>query len=258
VDPIIGEIIKLGAGTGPLATLGDAWQAIIGDRVAQWRLKNAMQLQIRANEEARRLGLALNTARIPERYAFAWFEEATKQDEPELQDLFARLLARAAAGDKDAQDRQLIAVLSQFTPIDAAIFQRIYSEEPFPDTGIYSATRSINHPMTGDPRLIGWPRDWTAALLKNFYGEDCTKSVEHLIICGVLGVGFYTEGHPNASLTLPPLAERKGISTGHTWREYIRAHSATRPYLLPTEVGTSLYRAVGTATDRQGEGRQHG
>ena len=36
-----------------------------------------MALQVKANEEAGRLGLSLNTARIPERYAFAWFEEAT-------------------------------------------------------------------------------------------------------------------------------------------------------------------------------------
>src|SRR5690348_12161487 len=81
------------------ATLSETWAAVIGDRVAAWRLKNAAALQLKVNEEVGKLGLQLDRSKIPERYAFAWFEEATKQDEPEIQELFARLLAQAAAGN---------------------------------------------------------------------------------------------------------------------------------------------------------------
>ena len=80
-------------------TLGDLWRGIAGDRVGQWRLRNAMELQKKTFQEAKRLGLVINPDRIPERFAIAWFEEATKADEPEMEILFARLLARAAAGE---------------------------------------------------------------------------------------------------------------------------------------------------------------
>lgn len=110
----------------PVATtLSDTWAAVIGDRVAAWRLKNAASLQIKVNEEIGKLGLQLDRSKIPERYAFAWFDEATKQDEPEIQDLFARLLARAAAGDEDALDRRHLEIVSKFTPIEARLLQRI-------------------------------------------------------------------------------------------------------------------------------------
>lgn len=42
------------------------------------------------NVEVGKVGLNLDRSKIPERYAFAWFEEETKQDEPENQELFAR------------------------------------------------------------------------------------------------------------------------------------------------------------------------
>jgi len=130
----VGEIIKpIQETLAPVGnTLGDAWQALIGDRVGVWRLRNAAKLQTKVNDEVRALGLKLNTSRIPERYALAWFEEATKQDEDDIQDLFAKLLAKASAGDDDALDRRHIGILTQFTPIDAQVFDMLcqYRKRP--------------------------------------------------------------------------------------------------------------------------------
>lgn len=243
MDPSIGEIIKITGETAPAGTLGDAWQAIIGDRVAHWRLRNAMALQKRTNEEAARLGLSLNVSRIPERYAFTWFEEATKQDEPELQELFARLLARAAAGDEDAQDRRLIQVLSGLTPVDAAIFQRIYSDKPFPGVGAYDVTRSITKPMTMDPAKKGWPRDWAEALLETFHPGQVTKSIESLILAGLLEAGEHMEGERNRG-SLPVPTATRGDAVRAEWQKFIHAHAAMRPHILPTALGASLYKAV--------------
>ena len=238
----IGEIVKASgeAISAPASSLGDAWHALIGDRVSHWRLKNAMKLQEATIAEAKRLGLRLNTARIPERYAFAWFEEATKQDEPELQVLFARLLARAAAGDNEAEDRRLIPILSQLTPTDAAIFQRIYSDQPFPDTGPYSETRSIAEPMTLAHEKLGWPRDWMKALVERFHPE-AEKSVEHLIVVGLLAGAFYTEGRQNAGF-LPAPQDSQGRLTD--WRQFIQSHAALRAYVTHTKLGLALHSAV--------------
>lgn len=158
-----------------------------------------MRLQQATNDEASRLGLALNTARIPERYAFAWFEEATKQDEPELQTLFARLLVRAAAGEAGADDRRLIGVLKEMTPADAAVFQRVYSDQPFPDTGIYSETKAIG--SSGGFANEEWPRDWMTSLVDKFHPGDAQSAIERLIIIGCLGSAYKAEGERNK----PPL-----------------------------------------------------
>ena len=99
------------------SSLSDAWQWLLGDRIAAWRLQNAAKIQVKVNTKLAALGLKTVPARIPERYAMAWFEEATKQDEPEIQDLFARLLANAAAGDEDAADRRHLEIVARFVPL---------------------------------------------------------------------------------------------------------------------------------------------
>jgi hypothetical protein len=109
--------------SGPVAgSVSETWAAIIGDKIANWRLVNAAKLQLKVQREFKKLGLEPNTDKIPERYAITWFEEASKQDEDEIQDLFARLLARAASGDDDALDRRNIEIVSKLTPNDAALF----------------------------------------------------------------------------------------------------------------------------------------
>lgn len=241
MDVGIGEIVNAVANSAPVTSLGDAWQAVIGDKIAHWRLKNAMQLQAHTNREARRLGLKIDNSRIPERYAFAWFEEATKQDEPELQLLFARLLARASAGDKDASDRRLVGVLGNLTPTDAAIFQRIYSERPFPDTGAYAETRSIMQSPTMAPQKLGWPRDWALALIEHFHPGQAARAVEHLTLAGLVEVNLVMEGDRNGP-SLPRPGSNSNPRIG--WRKFVQSHAALRPYILPTELGRSLYVAV--------------
>lgn len=153
----------------PIVTsLSDAWSAVIGDRVTAWRLKNAAALQIKVNEEVAKFGLQLDRSKIPERYAFAWFDEATKQDEPELQELFARLLARAAAGDQDALDRRHLEMLSRFTPIEARLLQRI------PELG-------LKPPAYSAPFGIALYR----ALSDEEGQERATIAFEHLATLGV-------------------------------------------------------------------------
>ena len=156
-----------------VTTLSDTWAAVIGDRVAAWRLKNAAALQVRVNEEVGKLGLQLDRSKIPEHYAFAWFEEATKQDEPEIQELFARLLARAAAGDQDALDRRHLELLSRFTPIEARLLRRL------PDLG-------LKPPAYSAPFGIALYR----AMRDEEGQERATIAFEHLTTLGVFDRHF--------------------------------------------------------------------
>ena len=174
-----GEIVKQAVDVAkPLTdTLSDAWLAVVGDRVAAWRLKNAAKLQIKVRSELGRLGVTLSQAHIPERYAFSWFEEATKQDEPEIQELFARLLAKAAAGDPSARDRRLLEIVSHLTPPDAAVMQYFYVDSDAKRM-LSKETEEITDVEIDEYELF--------KALNDQYGRERWQSIEHLTAMGVI------------------------------------------------------------------------
>lgn len=166
------DVTKIVSATGKAlapvnATLGDAWSALIGDRVAAWRLKNAAALQAAVDAEIGAIGLKIDRSKVPERYALTWFEEATKQDEPELQALFARLLVRAAAGDHDASDRRHLEIVTRFTPMDARAFSWFFDHH-----------KHGSHPSFEE--YAAWKR------IKEELGDRAWLSIEHLLALGVL------------------------------------------------------------------------
>jgi len=163
-------------------TLSDIWQGVVGDRVAAWRLKNAVKIQCEIHRELEEAGLALNASKIPERYAFAWFEEATQQDEPEIQALFARLLVRAANGDEHAKDRRHITLLSQLTPADAQVFAAMF--DPKTRQGL---ARGMRH----TPPV--WDEGSITRKMEREVGEHARASIEHLVNIGIVSRAFRLE-----------------------------------------------------------------
>ena len=190
-------------------TLGETWQALFGDRVAAWRLKNAIETQKRLHDELRKAGLALNTSKIPERYAFAWFEEATKQDEPEIQALFARLLARAAAGEEDAADRRHLGTVGQMCPMDARIFLQMFDA---------ATSKSDELP------------EWDYSDLEQLFEPDALAGFRSLEVLITLGLAIETT-------TLEPIGAG-GVSIDGSINHYLARR------LSSTLSGLSLYRAV--------------
>jgi hypothetical protein len=202
-------------------TLSEAWAAVIGDRVAAWRLKNAAALQVKVNEECASLGLKVDRAKIPERYAIAWFEEATKQDEPEIQELFARLLARAVAGDADAADRRLLEIVGRLTPLDAQVMQWLF------------ATAG---PPPKHPNIKEW--DAMSAVQRKF-GEQGGLSVEHLVVLGVFERQFFLQ-REGSVMTWQTLDAGYPI---HRLAEDIQNELIVMPELSASWLGMRLYSA---------------
>ena len=165
--------------TGVGLTLTDTWQVVIGDRIAAYRLKNAVALQSKVEAELKKSGLKLNAAKVPDRYAFAWFEEATKQDEDEIQDIFAKLLARAAAENEDALDRRLLDIVSRFTPDDAKVFKSIYDGLNW---------KYINRVKRNYIETLSWYR--VQSLAKEYGAKSADRPIEHLIALGLLSQSF--------------------------------------------------------------------
>lgn len=234
------EPIVLGAKTGKLAgellkssgALSDLWQVLLGDRVSHWRVRNAARMQHKTTAEVERLGLKLNPSRLPDKFVVAWFDEALNQDEDELQTLFARLLIRAADDSSTTEaDRRLIEILARFTPVDAVIFQRLYSDRPFPDAGAYSDTRGIGHESERD-----WPEDWLMALLEECHPGVAKKAVEQLILTGCLRwtSPVSVQGH-GAAMKVPEF-----LNIGYAVGQIVKQ----RAHIGSTELGTALFAAV--------------
>jgi hypothetical protein len=193
-------------------SLADVWQGIVGDRVAAWRINNAADISKKLDEKLAAKNVKIERDRISDRYAFTWFEEASKQDEPEIQELFAQLLLNASQGDSDALDRRHLSTLSQFTPIDAMVFDRLF----YPKDG---GVRFVGFA----PSLPRWSHQSKVSLLARELGDQAPNAVEHLINLGVLARGFKLEtgvntrrlgaGAPALNVTV----ENEIIATGLGW-----------------------------------------
>lgn len=177
VDPtaIIKAAATVGKNSAVSHSLSDGWNALLGDRIANFRLLQAAKIQEKTIAEFKRLGLKPNMDKIPERFAITWFEEATKQDEPEIQELFARLIAKAAAGDEDALDLRNIEIISKLTPHDAIVFQEFAS-------GGWGAWPSSGR-LTWQFNKRFYTREPTNVVL-----EKLGRSIEHLIAIGIFNL----------------------------------------------------------------------
>jgi hypothetical protein len=169
------SIIQIGGGIVGGASLGlaDAWQAVLGDKIAVYRLVNAAKLQHKTHAELAKLGLQLNKANVPDRYAFTWFDEATKHDE-DIQDIFAKLLAQAASGNPDALDRRHLEVVSKLTPNDAKAFDQLYSGLKW---HFYPEIR---------PLLARWETRFLTGMIDHIVASERDKTVEYLVNVGLL------------------------------------------------------------------------
>ncbi len=200
-------------------SLSDAWSAVLGDKIAAWRLRNAAATQVKLHEELKRLGVSLDNAKIPERYAFAWFEEATKQDEPEIQELFARLLAKASAGDEDASDRRNLEVLSRMMPLDARVmawlFDRHELADHAPGVGEILIMRSISDELE----------------------DGAVRSLENLFLLGVIERRYTIDGGKSRIMPTRSLVPEGRISS------HIPRQPTIAGYVSPTLLGSALYRA---------------
>lgn len=199
-------------------TLADFWQGVVGDRVAAWRIKNAGEISRRLDEQLSAKGIKIDREQITDRYAFSWFEEATKQDEPELQDLFARLLLNASQGERDALDRRHLATLSLFTPIDARVFESLF----YPNERRVIVVGFV-------PQLPRWRHEAKVHSLVQELGAEASNSVEHLINLGVLARGFEI---------------KTGVARNDLRREAAIAKIEVKNEIIATGLGWSLHLAL--------------
>ncbi len=227
---------------GPLgdaigSTLSNVWQGLLGDRVAAWRIKNAMAYNKPINRLAKERGLEINLEKIPESFAFSWFDKATQEDNPELRELFAQLLANAAEGNDEALKRRNVELLSKLAPADAHllnIFAREYRKQVSGEGSYFWAdtcsvdARLFHHPCKDDFKVKDQSAFDTLISLR-IIEESVSFSLDRDIMVRIASVNH-----------------EYGIQS---FSEYDRAVVESREYIV-TPTGASLIKAL--ALDAEG------
>ncbi len=155
--------------------LADLYHLAFGDRIAAMRLKNGAKIYEKLKGELQTKGLKLNAETLPERFIFKWFEEATQEDSPELQELWAKLMASAAGGNEEALNRRNIDLLSKMQPEDAKALHIM--------ADAYFHLEGKRHPMM-DP--VQWDYKRLKSILKSHYNFSDDVVIDNLIYAGVL------------------------------------------------------------------------
>ena len=110
-------------GVGSL--VGDVFGGLIGDGIKQWRNRNLVSSLVKTKHHFDRLGIRIEKAKaLPMGELYAIFEGMSKQDDPQLSDMWAALLANAMNPSVDfTVDPSLPRVLQQLSGVDAIILK---------------------------------------------------------------------------------------------------------------------------------------
>lgn len=89
---------------GAMDIAGNIVGGLIGDRIREWRTRNLVSSLSRTADFLRAKGIPLDKTRaLPMGEAYAMFEEASKQDDPTVQEMWSALLANAMDAGNDVR-----------------------------------------------------------------------------------------------------------------------------------------------------------
>ncbi|RWA97590.1 Abi-alpha family protein [Mesorhizobium sp.] len=125
---VAGAVIGRTAG-GVMDTVSDIFGGLIGDAIKEWRKRNLISLLARTAEILKARGVALEKAKaLPMGEAYAMFEEASKQDDPAIAEMWAALLANAMDERTDASiDPAFVAVLRVISGVEAHVLKLVHN-----------------------------------------------------------------------------------------------------------------------------------
>lgn len=155
---------------------------IFEDRLKYVRWKRQVRLMERADEFLRRRGLSNPSRPVPLKLAIPLLQEGALEDDDELQDQWARLLANAADAESGVEvHRSYIEILSQITPLEARILATIY-DIPFNEAqhrgiateGLPDSARLIPEEKK-EPREVRDPSDEVMLALGNLARLGCVR-----------------------------------------------------------------------------------
>lgn len=226
--PIVSETSKsLREAVG--TTLADVWQGLLGDKVTAWRLRNAAAVSEKLGKELAKTGQSINLDKIPEGVAYAWFQKATETEEPEIQALFAKLLANAADGHTDALKKLNIDLISRLTLASGTLLGSIARQ--FRDESITRSSMQ-NVYIDFDEIDVRYFDDMEFSLI---------GAVDELIALGIINIDNSQDAHYGGNKYKELAIE---LSISRTARDEFNRMRWSRNPLFITGVGESLIGAL--------------
>ena len=114
---------------GPLAQMS----GLLEDSLRYRRGVRLIRLEKRFQEELQVIGATVDVKRLPVNFALSALEEGSLEEDDELQDLWARLLANTADAKAEiSPKRAYISMIKDLSHLDALIFEAIYSVPDVP------------------------------------------------------------------------------------------------------------------------------
>lgn len=178
--------------------VGDVFGGLIGDRVKQWRNRNLVTSLAKTKEHLDHLGIPIDKAKVlPTGELYAIFDGMSKQDDPQLTDMWAALLANAMNPERNfVLDPSLPKVLEQLSGADAVILKFYH------DAGAIKEPSPKNRNTTIDPTKTDtlenyrhFIQDEGDRILRLFGQEIASSSIGNLIRLGLLFVETSFDEH---------------------------------------------------------------
>lgn len=113
---------------GAVSLAGEIFGGLFGDRVREWRTRNLVASLSKTADFLRAKGVQLDRARVlPMGEAYAMFENASKQADPSITDLWAGLLANAMdPSSATTIEPAMVETLKSFGRYEAAVMEFLW------------------------------------------------------------------------------------------------------------------------------------
>ena len=179
---------------------GNIVGGLMGDRVREWRTRNLVSSLSRTADFLKAKGVPLDkTKALPMGEAYAMFEEASKQDDPTVQEMWAALLANAMDADSGVRiEPAFVSTLRNIGKIEARILSFIWEcgnemRSAFPQSSISSPDeiRKFDSKYEGKNRADVYEKiviDKYKQLVHDCQEHSMQNSISNLIQLGCISI----------------------------------------------------------------------
>jgi len=135
LDEAASEILKGSLGRavdGFSGTISTVWGGLIGDRLGEWRTRNLISSLQKTHQLMKEKGIDTKNCRpLPNGELYTIFEGASKQDNPDLQKIWASLLANSLNPKGKQFRKEYARIIGELEPLDARFFTFVVKVERF-------------------------------------------------------------------------------------------------------------------------------
>ncbi|WP_234705751.1 Abi-alpha family protein [Sinorhizobium meliloti] len=178
---------------GIAGVVGDVFGGLFGDGVKQWRTRRLVTTLVKTKEHLETSGIPIEKAKsLPMGELYAIFEGASKQDDPNLTEMWAALLANAMnPNNARPLDPAFPKLLERMSGLDALILNfYLESAQEHADLGLDKVRPTLATANFGERRLeyMRFIEERGTRIENEFGSQNVSHSISNLLRLGLLFV----------------------------------------------------------------------